>query len=135
MDYLRLILRDFFINFTPNSISLSLTPSFLLIFKLFISAIMFYKVYLYLLFIAVVSVAVVLSIISNIFMAASWADFVVDFRKVFLTLLVIFMVVLKVAFISVIMKLPAIVIGYIVVSSLFFRDSLAPLISSSNFYL
>jgi hypothetical protein len=45
---------------------------------------------------------------------------VVDFRKIFQTLLVIFMAALKVAFISVIIKSPIIVIGYIVVSSLFF---------------
>jgi len=45
---------------------------------------------------------------------------VVDFKKVFLTLLVIFMVVLKVAFVSVIMRSLIIVISYIVVSGLFF---------------
>jgi len=96
---------------------------------------MSYKVYLYLSFITAVSVAIVLSIIFNIFIAASWADFVVDFRKVFLTLLVIFMAALKVAFVSVIIKSPTIVIGCVVVSSLFFQDSLAPPISFSNLYL
>jgi len=114
VDYLRLILRDFFTNFTPNSMSLSLTPSFLLIFKPFISVIMSCKLYLYLLFVAAVSIATVLSIV---FVAASWADFVVDFRKVFLTLLVIFMAASKVAFMSAIIRSPAIVI---VVSSLSF---------------
>jgi len=43
-----------------------------------------------------------------------------DFRKVFLTLLVIFIAASKVAFIFAIIKSPTIVIGYIVVSSLFF---------------
>jgi len=106
-DYLRLILRDFFTNFTPDSTSLSLIPLFLLIFKPFISAIMSYKLYLYLLFVAAVSIATVLSIV---FIAASWADFVVDFRKVFLTSLVIFMAASKVAFVSAIIRSPAIVI-------------------------
>jgi len=96
---------------------------------------MSYKVYLYLSFIAAVSMAAVLSIVSNVFMAASRADFVVDFRKVFLTLLVIFIAASKVAFISTIMRLPIIVMGCVVVSSLFFQDSLAPLISSSNLRL
>jgi len=58
-----------------------------------------------------------------------------DFKKVFLTLLVIFMAVSKVAFISAIIKSPTIVIGCVVVSGLFFQDSLAPLISSFNLYL
>ena len=71
--------------------------------------------YLYLSF-----VATVLSVVFRVFIAVSWADFVLDFRKVFLTLLVIFMAALKVAFVSIIMRPPAIVIGYIVVSSLFF---------------
>jgi len=75
---------------------------------------MSYKLYLYLLFVTIVSVAAVLSIV---FMAASCADFVVDFGKVFLTLLVIFMAALKVAFVSAIIRLPAIVI---MVSSLSF---------------
>jgi len=60
---------------------------------------------------------------------------VVDFRKVFLTSLVIFIAASEVAFISTIIKSPAIVIGYIIVSSPFFQDFLAPLIVSSNFYL
>jgi hypothetical protein len=114
-DYLRLILEDFFTNFTPNSKSSSLTPSFLLIFKLFISAIMSCKLYLYLLF-----VTIVLSIVSTVFVAVSWADFIIDFRKVFLTLLVIFIAALKVAFMSAVIRLPAIVMGCVVVSSLFF---------------
>ena len=70
-DYLRLILGDFFTNFTPNSTSLSLTPLFLLIFKYFISTIIYYKLYLYLLFITTVSVAIVLSIVSRVSVAAS----------------------------------------------------------------
>jgi len=78
------------------------------------------KVYLYLLFVAVVSVAVVLSVVFNIFVVAFWADFVVDFRKVFLTLLVIFMVVSKVAFVSVIIRSPVIIMGCVVVFCLFF---------------
>ena len=69
-DYLHLILRDF-TNFIPDFTSLSLTPSFLSIFKLFISAIMSYKLYLYLLFITTVSMAAVLSIVSKVFVAAS----------------------------------------------------------------
>ena len=59
----------------------------------------------------------------------------VDFRKVFLTLLVIFIAALRVAFMSIIIRSPVIVIGYIVVSSLFFRGSLAPPIVSSNICL
>ena len=47
-------------------------------------------------------------------------DFVVDFRKVFLTLLVIFMAVSKVAFIFTIIRSLVIVIGSIIVSSFFF---------------
>jgi len=93
------------------------------------------KVYSYLSFVAAVSVAAVLSVVSNVFVAASWADFVVDFRKVFLTLLVIFMAASKVAFVSAIMRSPAIVMGCVVVSGLFFRDSLAPPISSSDLRL
>ena len=52
----------------------------------------------------------VLSIVSRVFVAGSWADFVVDFV----------IAALKVAFISAIIGPPAIVIGCIVVSSLFF---------------
>ena len=44
----------------------------------------------------------------------------VDFKKVFLTLLVIFMAALKVVFVSAIMRLSAIVIGCVVVFYLFF---------------
>ena len=75
---------------------------------------MSYKLYLYLLFVAAVSIAAVLSIV---FIAVSWADFIVDFRKVFLTLLVIFIAALKVAFVSIIIRSLIIVI---VVSSLSF---------------
>jgi len=70
-DYLCLILRDFFINFTLDFTSLSLTPLFLLIFKPFIFAIISYKVYLYLLFITAVSIAIVLSIVSKVFVVVS----------------------------------------------------------------
>ena len=61
--------------------------------------------------------AVVLSKVSEVFMVASWADFIIDFRKVFLTSLVMFIAALEVAFVSAIMRSPIIVI---VVSSLFF---------------
>jgi len=61
--------------------------------------------------------ATVLSIISKVFIAVSWADFIIDFRKVFLTLLVIFMAASEVAFMSAIIRLPIIVI---IVFSLFF---------------
>ena len=44
-------------------------------------------------------------------------------------------VALKVAFVSTIIGPPAIVIGCVVVSSLFFRGSLAPLIVSPNLCL
>jgi len=116
--YLHLNFRDFFTNFTFNSTSSSLTPSFLSIFKLFIFTIISYKVYSYLSFITAVSIATVLSIISRVFIAAFWADFIVDFKKVFLTSLMIFIAALKVAFMSV--RSPTIVIDYIVISSLFF---------------
>ena len=118
VDYLHLILRDFFINFTLDFISLSLTPLFLLIFKLLIFTIISYKMYLYLSFITIVSIATVLFIIFKMFITTSQADFVVDFKKIFLTSLVIFIAASKVTFISA--RLPAIVISYIVVSSFFF---------------
>ena len=71
VDYLYLIFKNIFTNFIFNFIFLSLTPLFLLIFKFFIFAIISCKVYLYLLFIAVIFVAVVLSRIFRVFIAAS----------------------------------------------------------------
>ena len=76
---------------------------------------MSYKLYLYLLF-----VTIVLSMVSKMFIAASWADIIINFGKVFLTSLVIFIAASKVAFVSAIIRSPTIVIGCVVVSGLFF---------------
>ena len=147
MDYLRLILQDLFTHFTPNSILTFLTSLFLLILQLFIPAIMALRSHLNwrldLLSVNPVSASIVMPIVSavvsfiatqvsakpvtvsvsemvfRVFIAASWADSIMDFWKVSATLSLTFMAALKAspAIASATVRVSAIVMGSVTVSS------------------